>query len=137
MTSRKPLLVDVFQLARERGILEGGLPLAGLPRLATSLRRADGGLQYRIRGEVDERGRPGAAMQLEADLVLECQRCNREMTYALRRKAHFRFVATEEELNALPIEDDDVDVIVGSRNTGPGCLGRGRSDSFAAAGAPP
>jgi hypothetical protein len=33
----------------------------------------------------------------------------------LEREAHFRFVDSEGELNALPIEDDEVDVIVGAR----------------------
>jgi len=116
MPAVKPLLLDVFELARERRTLEGEVALAELPRLAASLLKAEGGrLQYRIRGAVDERGRPGAEMSLSACLPLECQRCNRELAYSLKRDAHFRFVASEEELNALPIEEDDIDVIVGSR----------------------
>jgi len=54
-------------------------------------------------------------LHLDAELVLECQRCNREMNFFLQREAHFRFVATEEELNALPIDVDDLEVIAGSR----------------------
>jgi uncharacterized protein len=54
-------------------------------------------------------------MRLDASLVLECQRCNQELIFPLQREARFRFVATEEELNALPIAEDEVDVIVGSR----------------------
>ena len=55
-------------------------------------------------------------MQLSADLVLECQRCNQELIHRLQRDAQFRFVASEEELNALPIEDDEVDVVVGTHH---------------------
>ena len=33
-----------------------------------------------------------------------------------KRTTRFRFVATEEELNALPIEDDEIEMIVGSRS---------------------
>jgi uncharacterized protein len=115
MNSRKPLLVDVFQLARDAGTVEGELPLSALPRLSASLLRPEGRLHYRVHGERDERGRPGAGLHLDAELALECQRCNREMNYSLQREAHFRFVATEEELNALPIDVDDLEVIVGSR----------------------
>jgi uncharacterized protein len=117
MSSRKPLVVDVLELARERGTLEGDLPLAAMPRLTASLRRSEGELHYVIRGEVDSRGRPGAEMRLRAQLLLECQRCSSEFLFPLDRTAQFRFVASEEELNALPIEDDEVDVIVGGHQT--------------------
>lgn len=117
MSSRKPLVVDVLELARERGTVEGDLPLAAMPRLAASLLRPEGELHYVIRGEVDPRGRPGAEMRLRAPLILECQRCNAELLFSLERRAQFRFVANEDELNALPIEDDEVDVIVGSHQT--------------------
>ena len=49
-------------------------------------------------------------------LQLICQRCNSSLAFELDRTARFRFVATEEELNALPIEDDEIEVIVGSRS---------------------
>ena len=64
---------------------------------------------------MDERGRAGATMTLRATLLLECQRCSEEMEFPLQRQARFRFVSTEEELNALPIEDDETEVVVGSR----------------------
>ena len=54
-------------------------------------------------------------MDLSADLALECQRCNQRFNFRLERDAQFRFVGSEEELNALPIEEDEVDVIVGER----------------------
>ena len=114
MRSPKPLTVDVFELARERRLIEGELNLDALPRLASSVLRADRALQFRIRGEVDQQSHPGAELHLRGDLVLQCQRCNSEMQYPLRRDVHFRFVGSDEELAALPIVDDDVEVIVGS-----------------------
>lgn len=116
MPSVTPFLVDVYELARERRTIEGDLALADLKRLAASLLRTEGSLRYRIRGEIDERGRPGAEMHLSATLWLECQRCTQELDFPLRRDAHFRFVSSEEELNALPIDDDDVDEILGSQH---------------------
>jgi uncharacterized protein len=116
MSADRPFLVDVFELARDRRTIEGELPLAELPRMAASLLRTDGSLHYWIGGDPDERGRPGATMRLRASLVLECQRCTSELVFPLEREARFRFVVSESELNALPIENDDVDVLVGSRH---------------------
>ena len=115
MTARSHPCINVFELARDRATIEGSLSLASLPRLAAALARPEGELRYRIQGQLDERGRPGACMHLLGDLVLECQRCNEPYTFLLEREAQFRFVDGEEELNALPIEDDEVDVIVGAR----------------------
>ena len=116
MRSPQPLTVDVFKLARERGLIEGDVLLDALPRLASLLLRADGALHFRIRGEVDAQSHPGAELHLRADLVLQCQRCSSEMRYPLRRDVHFRFVGSDEELAAIPVVDDEVEVIVGSHS---------------------
>lgn len=113
MTRNPSLQADVFALARERRAIDGELPLADLPRLAASLLSTDGRLRYRIRGEIDERGRAGAAMHLHALLPMECQRCGARVDILLDRSARFRFVADEQQLGATPDDDDDVDVIVG------------------------
>jgi uncharacterized protein len=115
MSPRSHPHIDVFELAHDRAMIEGSLPLATLPRLAAALARPEGELRYRIRGQEDEQGRPSARMDLQGDLMLECQRCSRPFSFRLEREAHFRFVDNEEELNALPIEDDEVDDIVGER----------------------
>lgn len=116
MTRTPPLQADVYALARDRGEMAGELPLAALPRLAESLLSADGGMHWRIRGEVDARGRPGAVLQLEARLPMECQRCGGRVEFELRRDARFRFVADEARLGTEPDDDDEVDVIVGSQH---------------------
>ena len=115
MSLRAHTHIDAFELARDGATIEGRLPLETLPRLAAALARPEGELHYRLHGQLDEQGRPGARMNLEGILVLECQRCNKPFGFRLEREAHFRFVDSEEELNALPIEDDEVDVIVGAR----------------------
>jgi uncharacterized protein len=106
--------IDTFDLARFRARIEGEIPLAQLPRLAESLANADGFVRYRIDGLIDDEGHPGARMHLQAQLPLTCQRCNGPLIFDPNRTTHFRFVRSEEELDALPIEDDDVDPIVGS-----------------------
>ncbi len=114
MTRTRSLQADVFALARERASLAGVLPFADMPRLAASLLASDGELAYAVDGEVDDRGRPGAAMHLCATLPMECQRCGGRVDVALDRDARFRFVADEDELGTTPDDDDEIDVIVGS-----------------------
>lgn len=116
MTRTQPSpTVDTFELARSRMQLDGEVEVQRLPRLAESLTSADGALRYRIDGLIDDGGHPGADLHLAGRLQLACQRCNNALEFALDRTTRFRFVAREEELNALPIEDDEVDAVVGSR----------------------
>jgi uncharacterized protein len=108
--------IDAFELARTAGLCEGEVGLGRLARLAELLLASDEVLHYRVQGRVDEQGNPGAAMHLVANLPLTCQRCNLPFTFALDRTTLFRFVRDEQELNALPIEDDEIDVVVGARS---------------------
>lgn len=107
--------VDSFELARLRQRIEGEVAIARLPRLLDFLASSDGVLHYRIEGLIDEEVRAGATLSLRGMLILTCQRCNDPLEFELNRDLQFRFVATEEELNAMPLEDDDADLIVGSR----------------------
>jgi uncharacterized protein len=69
---------------------------------------------YEVVGRVDAEGHPGAVMKLSARLPLRCERCNAPMQFPLQREVPFRFVGDEQELNALPIEDVEVEEVVGS-----------------------
>lgn len=108
--------IDAFELARTAALCEGDVELSRLARLAEMLLASDGVLNYRIQGHIDEHGNPGAEMHLDASLPLTCHRCNLPMVFALDRTTLFRFVRDEPELDALPIEDDEIDVVVGARS---------------------
>ena len=106
--------VDVFDLAACGERIEGEFELARLPRLAESLLDTDGTLRYVVKGLVDADGHPAADLSLRGRLRLECQRCNAPLEFDLERDTRFRFVHSEAELEALPLEDDEADVIAGS-----------------------
>ena len=108
--------IDSFELANSGGRLEGEVAVAQLPRLADLVASTPGGLRYQISGLIDNEGFPAADLHLNARLQLICQRCNSPLEFKLDRTTRFRFVANEEELNALPIDDDENEAIVGSRN---------------------
>ena len=108
--------IDSFELARSGRRFDGEVAIARLPRLAEFVTTAQGDLRYEIDGLIDDEGHPAADLHLKGRLKLICQRCNAALEFELNRTTRFRFVATEEELNSLPIEDDEIDAIVGSRN---------------------
>ncbi len=107
--------IDSFELARAGRRIEGEVAIARMPRLAEFVTTPQGNVRYGIAGLIDDEGHPAADLHLDARLQLICQRCNAPLDFDLDRTTRFRFVASEEELNALPIEDDEIDAIVGSR----------------------
>ncbi|HVG03600.1 MAG TPA: YceD family protein [Burkholderiaceae bacterium] len=110
------LAIDSFELARSRRQIEGDVPIVQMPRLAEFVPTAQGDIRYKIAGLIDDEGHPAANLHVAALLTLTCQRCNGPLEFALDRTMQFRFVDSEEELNSLPIEDDEVDAVVGSKN---------------------
>ncbi len=106
---------DSFELARSRRSIDGEVSIARLPRLADFLTTLEGVLRYRLEGVIDDQGRAGADLQLTGRLPLICHRCNAPLDFELDRTTRFIFVAGESELNALPIEDDEIDAVIGSR----------------------
>lgn len=107
--------IDSFELARSSRQITGEVAIAALPRLVEFLSAPDGVLHYRIDGVINDDGSPGANLQLTGTLRLVCQRCNAPLDFQLDRNVAFRFVGSEEELNSLPIDDDEIDAVVGSR----------------------
>jgi uncharacterized protein len=108
---------DAFRLARQRETLCGKAAMTDLPRLALSVLDRAAEVRYDVQGRVDDAGHPGAVMKLAGRLPLRCERCNAPVQFTLEREVPFRFVHDEQELNALPIEDDEVEEVVGSPAT--------------------
>jgi uncharacterized protein len=115
MPIRSPT-IDSFALARSGRRIAGEVAIARLPRLAEFVTAPQGDLRYEIDGLIDDEGHPAADLHLDGRLKLICQRCNAALDFELNRTTRFRFVASEEELNSLPIEDDEIDAVVGARN---------------------
>ena len=108
--------IDSVAFARGGRRIEGEVALAQLQRLAEFVATSEGALRYAIEGLIDNDGNPAADLHLVGQLSLICQRCNAPLIFSIDRTTRFRFVATEDELNSLPIEDDEIDAIVGSPN---------------------
>lgn len=110
-----PERVDVFEFSRTRERRAGRLVPAQMPRLAAMLADTTGELEYVIAGQPDRAGYPGAHMQLAGAVHMSCNRCGLPVAIAIGRDVPFRFVRSEAEANAIPVdEDEDTEIIVGS-----------------------
>ena len=112
------LTLDAFELSRTRGVVEGDMPLEDMPELASEVLGLEGGaVHFRIEGLGIVERLPAALLTIEAGVVMQCARCNEPVTVPVSRELTFRFTKTEEEANALPIDEEgeNEEVIVGSK----------------------
>jgi uncharacterized protein len=115
--------IDVFELARLGGVVEGQLAFSAAPRLRVDLRTDDGGVAFRLQGSIDGYGRPAAQLMLRATLPLTCDRCARPLDLPIEHEAAFYFVQEESELAAVPIApEEDAEPLLGSASFGVGAL---------------
>ncbi|MDZ7652324.1 MAG: YceD family protein [Burkholderiaceae bacterium] len=106
--------IDVFELARTAGAVEGVLPVAQMLRLAPSLVRPEGELAFELRGYVDMRGRPGAVLSFRGQAQMTCDRCGAPVTCELTGIARFYFVRTAQELERIPVDESEDEPLLGS-----------------------
>jgi uncharacterized protein len=107
--------IDVLELAREGGSVEGEVEAADLARLAGMLAAPVGRIRYRFDGRIDERGRSAASLRIEARLGLNCDLCGERLDWALDESNGFFFVDDEAQLGALPITAEGDEPLLSSR----------------------
>lgn len=111
-----PRALDVLALCKAGATLQGQWPLAGMERLAAGFSAAsDGSSRWLAEGSLlpVRGGEPEVwlALQAEAEVPLECQRCLKPMSQRLQVQRRFRFVRGEDEAARLDEESED-DVLV-------------------------
>lgn len=113
-SAASPLLIDVFQAARQGDAIEGALSLSAMQRLRPSLTSDEGEVRYRYVGCKDALGRPAGALTVSATVQLVCDRCSRPVDVQLTNEANYYFVATESELGRIPVDEADEEPLLGS-----------------------
>lgn len=108
--------IDIFDFARNRGRLEGAFKVSELGELASFLANDEGEVRFEAEGLGEIRGRPAARLMIESDLFMPCASCNGAVPVEADNEAVFLFVKSEEEANAIPVDEDgeDEEVTVGS-----------------------
>lgn len=121
---------DLFAFCRKNGNVAGKVPVRDLPRILAETAAdapasaSDEAFQYTLAGFAqEEAAEPGApAMQrLFVDVTvtgrvwLNCQRCLGVYPEPIATKMRFEVVANEAAADEAPMDDDELDVIVGSK----------------------
>jgi uncharacterized protein len=109
-----PAPIDVYELARTGGVVEGRLPIDAAQRLRQSLRDEAGELAFRLEGRIDALGRPAARLLLRGTLPLTCDRCAQPLAFEVDHQADFYFLKDERALEGLPITVDESEPLPGS-----------------------
>ena len=115
-TAVLPKQLDLRGLATRGVHIEGTVSPEDLPRLADSgITMSDSGSAAFDFGQ-DEEGRYVVAVCLEAKMVMQCQRCLRDMEVPIKSASLLACVWTDEEAAALPatyeplLVDDNADL---------------------------
>ncbi|HEY9828099.1 MAG TPA: YceD family protein [Stenomitos sp.] len=105
------VVINSLAFARDKGLLQGELPIASLTRVLDMLVDSTGNLSYRVEGRLGPRNRPQLVLQLDGRLSVLCQRCLEGIDYLLEVCRVFEFVDDDEELAQEEIEDDSKDFL--------------------------
>jgi uncharacterized protein len=120
---------DLFAFIRSGEQVSGTVALADMPRLlaeqaADAPADANKPFRWQMQGAVREEATAGQSarqrlfVDLEVDgaVWLQCQRCLHAYEQSLLVRTRLEVMRSEEEADAAPLDDDEADVIVGSRN---------------------
>ena len=83
---RKPGTFDAYQMAREKGVLEGTLDVGASERLADRVAPGDASVSWHIEGTADEIGRPALEISIAGAVALTCQRCLSDFVWPVEQR---------------------------------------------------
>jgi uncharacterized protein len=110
------VLKDPKEFCRRNEKLEGGVPVAGFPRLAALCSNPSDELKWWLEGSHSASGDIQLDLTVSGKLDLVCQRCLDTFSYSLDSKISLLLAATEEEADEMEsrlADNDPVEVIVG------------------------
>jgi uncharacterized protein len=107
------MIIDAFEFARRAEEASGSLGLDELARI-DALNRGER-LDWRLVGSTDERNRPFLDLEVKGAVELVCQRCLQPVVVAVDVLARFLVATDDAEADAVPLDEDAFDVVVGNR----------------------
>lgn len=112
--SHQPV-IDGFEFASAGATQQGRMPLSGFPRLRDLLASDAGEVAYEVKGLRDSRGRPSLRVRVRGTLALRCQRCLEAMRFEVDEEEMLVLAATQEEIDADPVDTQTPDRILGGK----------------------
>lgn len=99
---RLPVHIDPIRMAETRRLLQGHVALAEMKRLTESLQDSEGDVRVSLEFGIDEEGIRNVRGHIQAEVVLECQRCLEPMRYAIDSEFALGMVRSTTEAETLP-----------------------------------
>ncbi|SAK76262.1 hypothetical protein AWB78_03366 [Caballeronia calidae] len=122
-----PRALDIYDFAKSGRQAAGALRMSQMPRMLAEVPadapdgdvaftwQGEGSTQPELQDDGTEAPQPYLRLAVHGSVWLTCQRCLQPYSQHLDVDATYRIVATEEEADEFPLDDDEVEVIVGSR----------------------
>jgi uncharacterized protein len=107
------MIIDAFEFARREQEASGSVAVKDLRRLEVI--EGDEILAWRVAGSMDERSRPFIDLRVTGRVHLACQRCLRPVAIEVDVAGRFLVAQNEAEADAIPLDEDHFDVVVGTR----------------------
>jgi uncharacterized protein len=98
-------IINSIEFARKALEIHGTIPVSQFPRLQDAYASADGALNWRLLGNVND-GKPTLQLKVSGGLGLTCQRCLEAMSYNIDISTLYYLVPDED---AIPSEEEDLD----------------------------
>ena len=105
-------VIDSLQFARDRGERRGLLNLDAMPRLADSGCIA-ATLNYALQGGESPEHRPSLHLEVQGQIVLECQRCLAPLETPVAVEVDLELAHNQAEIDAA---EDDADRVLASKH---------------------
>lgn len=105
-------VIDSLQFAREGGEKSGSLDLSSMPRLAESGCTA-ATLDYVLRGGENSNQRASLHLEIDGQLLLQCQRCLSPLEYPVQASVELELAQNQSQIDTA---EDDKDRVLASKN---------------------
>ncbi len=102
MSPRFPDFVDPWRMADQGKLFSGCAAIADLPRLAAAVSDAEGEIKLQLVFDRRDERRASVTGFVQADLILECQRCLSPMPVSVESQLNIALVRSAEEAERLP-----------------------------------
>jgi len=111
-------VIDAFEFCRSNGHREGVTPVAEMSRLNKDCADQSGEIAWTVDGTTSKQGYPQLTLAVSGTVQLMCQRCLTPFAYPMDSSTVL--ILGKDDTHADEIEealdDDSIDVIVGSRS---------------------
>jgi uncharacterized protein len=112
-------VIDAFEFSRSNGHRDGVTPVAEMSRLSKDCADQSGEIAWAVDGAVTSHGYPSMTLSVSGTVQLVCQRCLAPFAYAMDSSTMLVMGKDDEEADQIEelLDDESIDVIVGSRTT--------------------